>query len=68
MLPEDGAPLDPARDAPLPVIGVDSLLDQQDQPAHARLRVRHEGHYCEIVLPDVAQASGFADLGEVSCQ
>jgi outer membrane usher protein len=68
LLPADGAPLDPARDAPLTVIGEDSLLYLQDPPAHARLRVRHEGHYCEIVLPDVAQASGFADLGEVTCQ
>lgn len=66
---EAGAAADaPAIDAASTVIGEDSLLYLQDPPAHARLRVRHEGHYCEIVLPDVAQASGFADLGEVTCQ
>jgi outer membrane usher protein len=61
-------PADPANDAPLTVIGEDSLLYLQDPPAHARLRVRHEGHYCEIVLPGIAQASGFADLEEVTCR
>lgn len=68
LLPADPAQFDPARDPPLTVIGEDSLLYLQDPPAHARIRVRHEGHYCEIVLPDVAQASGFADLGEVTCR
>lgn len=73
LLPAAGAAASPATDvpasaAPLTVIGEDSLLYLQDPPAHARLRVRHEAHYCEIALPDVAQASGFADLEEVTCR
>jgi outer membrane usher protein len=61
-------PADPAHDPPLTVIGEDSLLYLQDPPSNARLRVRHEGHYCEIALPALAQATGFAEMEQVTCR
>src|SRR5690606_12706577 len=61
-------PSDPARDEALTVIGQDSQLYLRDPPPHARLRIRHAGRYCDIVLPDIAQASGYADLEGATCQ
>lgn len=58
----------PITDAPLTVIGQDSLLYLQDAPSHARLRVRHDGIFCELVLPEVVQTGGFAELEGVVCQ
>src|SRR5690606_25515316 len=41
----------PAHDAALTVVGQDSQLYLRDPPARARLRIRHAGQYCDIVLP-----------------
>lgn len=63
--PEDA---DPAREAPLTVIGHDSLLHLQDPPAGARLRVRTEAGFCGIILPELAQTGGFAELEGIVCK
>lgn len=79
VLDADGAPLpagspvwlspaDPSNDAPLTVVGQDSQLYLRDPAPHARLRIGHGGDYCEIVLPEVAQASGYADLEPIRCR
>lgn len=59
---------DPALDAPLTVVGHDSLLYLDDPPPQARLQVRVQGRYCEVAVPAVGQAEGFAELEGVVCR
>lgn len=59
---------DPAADRPLTVVGHDGLLHLQDPPPHARLRIRVDGRYCEIVLPGLQDNGGFVELEGAVCQ
>lgn len=62
------ADADPETEPPLTVIGHDGLLYLQDPPARARLRVRVEGRFCEIILPELPRSEGFADLDDMVCR
>ena len=59
---------DPASDAPLTVVGYDGLLFLQDPPPDARLKIRQNGGFCEVVLPHTEGRHGFVELEGVVCR
>ena len=52
----------------LTVVGHDGLLFLDDPPPRARFRIRHDGGYCEVMLPEVRESAGFVELEGVVCR
>lgn len=59
---------DPATAPALTVVGYDGLLYLQDLTPGAGIRIRHNGGYCEVALPELAKPTGFVELDGVVCR
>jgi outer membrane usher protein len=59
---------DPATTPALTVVGYDGLLYLEALPPGAGLRIRQNGGYCDVVLPELPKPSGFIELDGVVCR
>jgi len=59
---------DPAVTPALTVVGHDGVIFLDDPQPQARFRIRHDGGYCEIILPEVSGSAGFVELEGVVCR
>ncbi len=60
--------VDPDTSAALTVVGYEGMLYLQDLPPGARLRIRQNGGYCELELPELPTSTGFVELEGVTCR
>lgn len=60
--------VDPTTTAPLTVVGYDGLVYLQELPPNAGLKIRQNGRYCEVELPELSKPSGFVELDGVTCR
>ncbi|AKC88391.1 hypothetical protein WQ53_12810 [Pseudoxanthomonas suwonensis] len=59
---------DPATTPALTVVGYDGLLYLQELRPGTGLKIRHNGGYCDVVLPVLAKPRGFVELEGVVCR
>ena len=59
---------DPETSPPLTVVGYDGLIYLQELPQGAGLKIRHNGGYCDVALPELPKPSGFIELDGVVCR
>ncbi|UNK56749.1 fimbria/pilus outer membrane usher protein [Pseudoxanthomonas daejeonensis] len=59
---------DPDTSPALTVVGYDGLIYLQELPPGAGLKIRQNGAYCDVVLPELPKPSGFVELDGVVCR
>lgn len=59
---------DPETTPALTVVGYDGLLYLQELPPGAGLKIRQNGGYCDVALPELTQPAGFVELDGVVCR
>lgn len=59
---------DPSTAPPITVVGYDGLIYLQELPPGAGLKIRQNGDYCEVVLPELSKSAGFIELDGVTCR